>query len=246
MKFIKIIKNNLPLLFRFICHPRENGNPDSTEKCLDSRFHGNDRGSYSTKNLPPTTYHLPPKTYPLLPKKLQAKKLLFGGFTLIETLVAISILMVAVASPLTIAQKGLASAIYAKDQIIASYLAQDAIETIINVSGNNVAFQCNWLNGTGPLCTSGVDIKTPCASSCSVDTSTSNIILCSGSACTLKYDGSSHIYSYGSGDPSFTRSVKILENPTNEALITVTISWKDKGTDKSLKFYTRIYNWRTI
>ena len=54
----------------------------------------------SSHNLPPTTYHLPPSS----------------GFTLIETLVAISLLLIAVASPLTIAQKGLASAIYAKDR----------------------------------------------------------------------------------------------------------------------------------
>ncbi len=60
------------------------------------------------------------------------------GFTLIETLVAISILMIAIAGPLTVAHKGLTSALYARDQMIASYLAQDAIEYIKNFRDNNV------------------------------------------------------------------------------------------------------------
>ncbi len=59
---------------------------------------------------------------------LNFKLLNKGGFTLVETLVAISVLMVAVASPLTIAQKSLSSALYAKDQTTAFFLAQDAVE----------------------------------------------------------------------------------------------------------------------
>ena len=222
MKFIKIIKNNLPLLFRLICR---------------SRFHWNDRGNYSTKNLPPIRSPLQPTTYNLQPS---AK-----GFTLIETLVAISILMVAVASPLTIAQKGLASAIYAKDQIIASYLAQDAIEYIINASGKNVADGANWLNNiTG---------STKCDTDCKVSTdkvdftSSDAIGNCGGTCPVLKYDESSHIYSHTSGgNSSFRRSVIVDETVTDvEALITVTMSWQDKGATRTLVFYTRIYNWKS-
>lgn len=61
-----------------------------------------------------------------------------AGFTLIETLVAITILMISIAGPLTVAHKGLTSALYARDQMIASYLAQDAIEYIKNFRDNNI------------------------------------------------------------------------------------------------------------
>ncbi|MDQ5955572.1 MAG: hypothetical protein QG621_575, partial [Patescibacteria group bacterium] len=50
------------------------------------------------------------------------------AFTLIETLVAIFILMTAVVGPLSIAAKGLQIALIAKDQATAVYLAQDGIE----------------------------------------------------------------------------------------------------------------------
>lgn len=158
------------------------------------------------------------------------------GFTLIETLVAISILMVAVASPLTIAQKGLSSAIYAKDQIIASYLAQDAIEYLRNVSDRNTESGVNWLSG----------IKDSCGTSCNVDTSAGSISFCS-SCSALKYNENSQIYSYVSGNNSpFIRVVKVEETVLDvEALITVTMSWKDKNTDRVINFHTRIYNWRS-
>ena len=180
------------------------------------------------KNLPPKTYHLKPNL----------------GFTLIETLVAISILMVAVASPLTIAQKGLASAIYAKDQIIASYLAQDAIEYIINASDKNVADGNGWLLG----------ISDNCGTACVVNTRLdSGIVSCVGACYALNYNESTNIYNHDSIDTGvkapwpFTRSVIVppsATQPAVEALITVTMSWKDKGADRSLDFYTRIFNWR--
>ena len=181
------------------------------------------------RNLQPTTYNLQPSFYNLKPVR---------GFTLIETLVAISILMVAVASPLTIAQKGLASAIYAKDQIIASYLAQDAIEYILNKSANNISGGSGWLDGI-------VGGTAVCETACKVDTSAGSISSCDGACPALNYNSSTHVYSYsGGGSSPFTRTIEVAENPSNEALITVTMSWTDKGATRTLKFYARIYNWR--
>lgn len=55
------------------------------------------------------------------------------GFTIIETLVAIAVLMIAIAGPLVIASKGLTAALYSKDQMIASFLAQESMEVIKNI-----------------------------------------------------------------------------------------------------------------
>jgi prepilin-type N-terminal cleavage/methylation domain-containing protein len=60
-----------------------------------------------------------------------------AGFTLVETLVAIAILMIAIAGPLTVAEKGLSAAIYARDKLIGSYLAQDGMEAIKNIVDTN-------------------------------------------------------------------------------------------------------------
>lgn len=50
------------------------------------------------------------------------------AFTLIETLVAISILMISIAGPLTVASKGYTSALDARNQSVAIYLAQEGLE----------------------------------------------------------------------------------------------------------------------
>ena len=84
------------------------------------------------------------------------------GFTIVETLVAVAILMIAIAGPLTIAQKSLISAIYAKDQVTATFLAQDAIEYVKNMRDANVSRWAEWVDqemafncgedGTEPPC----------------------------------------------------------------------------------------------
>jgi type II secretory pathway pseudopilin PulG len=51
-----------------------------------------------------------------------------GGFTLVEALISITILMISVAAPLNLASQGLVAADIAQRQIVAYYLAQDAQE----------------------------------------------------------------------------------------------------------------------
>lgn len=69
------------------------------------------------------------------------------GFTIVETLVAITILMIAIAGPLSIASKGLTGAITSRDQMIATYLAQESVEVIKNIRDNNIANgDPHWLN----------------------------------------------------------------------------------------------------
>lgn len=92
------------------------------------------------------------------------------AFTLVETLIAITILMIAIAGPLVIATKGLTSANYSKNQMIASYLAQESMEVIKNVRDNNVyqyrnnqiGLETNWLNtidgGSGTPCVSSANM----------------------------------------------------------------------------------------
>ncbi|MEI7480192.1 MAG: type II secretion system protein, partial [bacterium] len=107
-------------------------------------------------------------------KKITKKK----GFTLVETLVAISILLIAIMSPMTIAQSSLSSAGYARNEFVAQYLNQDALEWIKNIKdysamvnmGTPGKTTANWLtfNGTLTRCVSGDGSKR-----CEIDTATS-------------------------------------------------------------------------
>jgi Tfp pilus assembly protein PilV len=75
----------------------------------------------------------------MLNKRLSMKKKLTQqqntkeqGFTLIETLIAVIILIVSVVTPLSIASQAIIYSATARDQIIASNLAQEAIDFIRN------------------------------------------------------------------------------------------------------------------
>lgn len=75
------------------------------------------------------------------------------AFTMIETLVAITILTMSVAAPLTLAAKSLQAAQYSRDQIVAFNLAQEAIEVVraqrdsnlIQIVAGNATL--DWLEG---------------------------------------------------------------------------------------------------
>lgn len=60
------------------------------------------------------------------------------GFTLVETLIAVAILSLALLPPLYTAYQSVVSANFAKDQMIASYLAQDAMDYIIAKKNQNI------------------------------------------------------------------------------------------------------------
>ena len=73
-----------------------------------------------------------------------------SGFTLIEALVAIGILMVAIAGPMTLTQKSLSTATESKNQMIAGELVQDAMESVKNIR-DTIAIRNtsgDWLLGT--------------------------------------------------------------------------------------------------
>lgn len=58
------------------------------------------------------------------------------GFTILETLVAISILVLALTAPLVIVSQALQTSYFSRDQITAYYLAQEAVEYLRNKRDN--------------------------------------------------------------------------------------------------------------
>lgn len=62
------------------------------------------------------------------------------GFTLIETLVAISIFSISILAMMAVLADGISDTNYAKTKITASYLAQEGIEYVRNMRDNHVLY----------------------------------------------------------------------------------------------------------
>jgi len=162
---------------------------------------------------------------------------LVSGFTLIETLVAISILLVSIAGPFTIAIKSLSSAVFARDQITAFYLAQEAVEYVRNVRDSNVLAGKDWLSGLS-FCLNG--------RTCTIDAPNNAIEECGGGQCAaLKYNASTGFYNYENGEDSmFTRTVALTAINENETAVSVTISWRTGLLSRTFNMRENILDWQ--
>src|SRR3989338_6006412 len=171
------------------------------------------------------------------------------GFTLLETLVAVAILMIAVGSAFGLAPQGLMGARFAKNQTTANYLAQDALEAVNNIRDNSMFFSpdpsnpYNWLSGL-----SECEGKNWCV----IDSVNNLVTQCPGTglaaACPpldmIQTDDGGVAYGNGplfSKDPTvqnsiFTRKFNIQNVPNDiiapgnvdtEALVTVRVEWKE-------------------
>lgn len=158
------------------------------------------------------------------------------GFTLIETFVAITILLVAIGSPLTLAYRGFSSSNVARDQVSAFYLAQDAVETVRNIRDQNGLNGQPWLT----------NLSACVGQTCLVDARNNSATVCGATCEPIRYDSVSHFYGYESSwSPSpFTRTVELTSLNENEAKLSVIVSWQSGSITRSFTVREHMHNWQ--
>jgi len=175
------------------------------------------------------------------------------GYSLVEVLVAITVLLIALVGPLTIAHSGLKRANESKDNTLAVFLAQEGIEAVVKLREDD-ALDASTYSNLGEVWNNMTAIASLCpvggANRCGVEIeddgsiTTSSFYRCSGSNCVINEHSSARVplkqRASGGTATAYTRELSItIDN--SMARVQSEVSWGDDPSDK-VTLETYVYN----
>lgn len=178
------------------------------------------------------------------------------GFTVLETLVAIAVLILSLTAAFSVAQQGLSLSISSRDEVTAYFLAQEGVEVIRNIRDeNSLSNSASWLTGISAQATD------PCyfGNYCAVDSPNDNYMISCGISAqncpVLKQDRQSGSGTYGmyglnpantSGWTStmFRRELLLTRITDDEVALTVTVYWTKGEKTRSFVVHEDLFNWQ--
>jgi prepilin-type N-terminal cleavage/methylation domain-containing protein len=133
------------------------------------------------------------------------------GFTLLEVLIAVSVLVIGAVAAFSTIASTIRSTTFAKDKLIASFLAQEGIEIVKNIRNTNWIQGNAWNQGLSPGSWQA-DYNDPALSNYN------------GAFLNLGPNG----YSYDPGGTStkFQRKITITQISSNELKVKVEVFWQ--------------------
>jgi hypothetical protein len=154
---------------------------------------------------------------------------------------------------MTLTYKSLAASAYAKDELVATYLASEAIEYVRQLRDTarlqNPNRPDQWLNNIPPPCRTG--------NSCELDVSRNGtqLRLCSGTCSKLYFDNTTGVYGFmggGRSEKPYRRTIRITEQSVQqsgrevgkELRVVAEVSWQTRTFPvQRLELEERLFNW---
>ena len=186
------------------------------------------------------------------------------GFTLIEAMVAITIVTLSIAGPLYTASRAIVAAENARDQLIASYLAQEGIEYVrmmrddeylasYQTGGAGISSTAwnNFLNDQSPPDVFSI-LQCRAPKICTLDPvqgSASPLASCSGNNCTAPlYLLTNGVYSQqnitGSTVTPFIRSIQATDISATDERVVSTVKWNFYSIPYSVTVTDHLTPWQ--
>lgn len=156
-----------------------------------------------------------------------------AGFTLVEALVALTLLTVGLIPAFRQASDAVALAGSIRNSLIASNLAQEGAEVVRGIR------DANWFAGL-PF----NDKLDACGSGCTVQYDSDGPVVASFMATALKFDANTGLYQYGSGtDTLFTRTVFVSDESDHHLKVRVVVEWRERTGQKTVELEYHLYDW---
>lgn len=143
----------------------------------------------------------------------------YEGFSFIEGMLAAFIVTVGMIAVIQLMTANLLSSFNSRNEVMASFLAQEGVEIVRNIRDNN------WANGLGSFHSS--TFPASASSDCRVDMNTNDFHSCiAASSKRLQIDSTSGRYTHAAGGSNsrFQRKI-IISYPGNSAVVTSVVVW---------------------
>lgn len=171
------------------------------------------------------------------------------GFSLLETVVAVAVLLMAISGPLSLAFFSLKAAALVENNTIAAYLAQEGMEFIKAYRATNVlkVGRNNWLKDMGNSTAGSICFS---SAGCRISLNPINLKLdiksCSTFSCKLNLGGG--FYTHEPGAPTiFSRNVNLSAisgvSADEQVAVDVIVSWSDRFGNHTFKIDEVMHNW---
>jgi len=170
-----------------------------------------------------------------------------NGFTLVETMIAITILTLAISGAFFAANSAMVAANIAHDQLIASYLAQESVEYVRMVRDNEYLAAYNNHDTTVAWSNFLNQVTPTCDTSCQFDPVDNSLNACSGSGCGVLWLSSANIYTQKqtTGTPTqFTRTIQIIPITDKDEKIVSTVRWNFHNIPYSVTITDHLTPWQ--
>lgn len=177
------------------------------------------------------------------------------GFTLIETIVAITILTLAVTGPLFTASRAIVAARAASYQLTASYLAQESVEYVRMLRDNHylAAYAIEPATASTTGWASFRTAVSPCVTGvCTFDPTGGSLgdqflAACSGTCFLYLTNQTNGIYTQQSigTQTQFKRTVKISDVPGNEERVVSTVTWSFHNMSYTVTVTDHLTPWQS-
>ncbi|MDO8574970.1 MAG: prepilin-type N-terminal cleavage/methylation domain-containing protein [bacterium] len=153
-----------------------------------------------------------------------------NGFTLIETIVAVGIIVIGLVSALTLITNSLFYVSNIGDRLIAANLTAEGLEVARNIRDNNWLQNLSWNSGMPDG---------------DYQASYNSITLLPYGGNPLLFDNGSGLYSYSSGASTlYGRKISISNLSSYEIRVISTVTWQRRGVTYSSSAEGHLFNWK--